>query len=177
MDVFEVHDRLVDDYRSFTTGFVQIEDRDIRRYVDRRVAEGEQWPEPYLALNPQFASGGTIDELVSLGLLHRSCARIFRIGADEPMHLHRHQRAAVEVAREGASYVMTTGTGSGKSLGYMIPIVDHVLRLHEQGEYRPGVKAIVGYPMNALANSQMYELRKSTWRWRRGRPGAWPGRG
>ena len=51
---------------------------------------------------------------------------------------------------------MTTGTGSGKSLAYIIPIVDHVLRVGSGG----GVKAIIVYPMNALVNSQREELEK-----------------
>jgi ATP-dependent helicase YprA (DUF1998 family) len=60
------------------------------------------------------------------------------------------------VAHTGANYVLTTGTGSGKSLAYIVPIVDHVLR---RGSGK-GVQAIVVYPMNALANSQEGELKK-----------------
>src|SRR5439155_1679379 len=60
------------------------------------------------------------------------------------------------VARQGHNYVLTTGTGSGKSLAYIVPIVDYVLR-HGTGG---GIKAIVVYPMNALANSQYGELAK-----------------
>ncbi|PYX94315.1 MAG: hypothetical protein DMG67_01845, partial [Acidobacteria bacterium] len=59
-------------------------------------------------------------------------------------------------SRSGASYVLTTGTGSGKSLAYIVPIVDYVLR-HGSGK---GIQAIVVYPMNALANSQLKELEK-----------------
>ena len=55
-----------------------------------------------------------------------------------------------------SSYVLTTGTGSGKSLSYIIPIVDHILKKGSGG----GIKAIVVYPMNALANSQNDELEK-----------------
>src|SRR5262249_14675188 len=73
----------------------------------------------------------------------------------EPMHLHRHQLDAIVRAQRGESYVLTTGTGSGKSLSYIVPIVDHVLR-----NPGPGVQAIVVYPMNALANSQWEELNK-----------------
>ena len=51
---------------------------------------------------------------------------------------------------------LTTGTGSGKSLAYIVPIVDRVLR---EGSGK-GVQAIVVYPMNALANSQVEELSK-----------------
>ena len=70
--------------------------------------------------------------------------------------LHKHQSDAINIARSGASYILTTGTGSGKSLAYIIPIVDYVLR---NGTGR-GIQAIVVYPMNALANSQMKELEK-----------------
>ena len=63
---------------------------------------------------------------------------------------------AITVARSGASYVLTTGTGSGKSLAYIVPIVDYVLR-QDSGK---GIQAIVVYPMNALANSQLKELEK-----------------
>ncbi|MGH3994191.1 MAG: DEAD/DEAH box helicase, partial [Pseudonocardiaceae bacterium] len=125
-------------------------------------AQGAQWPAPWLALNPAFAPGGRVDELAVRGLLHPECERIFRPklsvedqGTD-PITLHQHQRDAVEVARTGASYVLTTGTGSGKSLAYIVPIVDRVLR---EGS-GSGIKAIVVYPMNALANSQCEELAK-----------------
>ena len=95
------------------------------------------------------------------GLLHPECKRLFRDkrSAQDPgtrtLTLHRHQREAIEVAREAGDYVVTTGTGSGKSLTYIIPIVDAVLRDPDPGR----IKAIVVYPMNALANSQQRELR------------------
>jgi len=46
--------------------------------VAEELARGEQWSEPWLSLNPMFASGGSIDELVGAGVLHEECARIFR---------------------------------------------------------------------------------------------------
>jgi ATP-dependent helicase YprA (DUF1998 family) len=52
--------------------------------------------------------------------------------------------------------VLTTGTGSGKSLAYIIPVVNHILQ-HGGGR---GIQAIFVYPMNALANSQLGELEK-----------------
>jgi ATP-dependent helicase YprA (DUF1998 family) len=121
-----------------------------------------------LSLNPSFAGGGSVAALVGEGLLDPACERIFRVKVDRhdpgstPLTLHRHQREAVEVARSGKSYVLTTGTGSGKSLAYIVPIVDSVLRdkAANGGRRRPGVKAIVVYPMNALANSQLGELEK-----------------
>ena len=162
MDAFEVHRRLIRDYQQFTEGFVDVHDQRIREAAERQSASGAQWPAPWLSLNPSFASGGRVDELVSAGQLQVECARIFRDKSAPndpgtvPMTLHRHQAQAVEVAAAGASYVLTTGTGSGKSLSYIVPIVDRVLR---EGSGK-GIKAIVVYPMNALANSQLEELRK-----------------
>ncbi len=162
MHAFEIHRRLINDYRQFTEGFVDIRDERIRAVVSKQSAEGTQWPAPWVALNPSFASGGRIDELVGEGLLREECEGIFRIKRDvddrgrDAITLHQHQREAVEVARSGNSYVLTTGTGSGKSLAYIVPIVDRVLR---EGTGR-GVQAIVVYPMNALANSQVEELGK-----------------
>ncbi|MFG3420573.1 DEAD/DEAH box helicase [Micromonospora sp. NPDC048063] len=166
MDVFDVRNRLIGDYREFTSSFVDPRDPKIRSYVERLATSGYQWPAPYLSLNPNFASGGTVDSLVDAGLLHPDNTRLFRIkrdktdAGDQPLRLHQHQRDAIETARGGHSYVLTTGTGSGKSLSYIVPIVDRVLRARADGTYRPGVKAIIVYPMNALANSQLHELEK-----------------
>ncbi|MGQ0464797.1 MAG: DEAD/DEAH box helicase [Sporichthyaceae bacterium] len=168
MDVFRVHEQLIADYRAFTSSFVELRDPRIRELVRERLAEGSQWPDPWLSLNPSFASGGSVADLVSQSRLHPECERIFRIKRDQndpgtsTLSLHRHQTDAIDVARTGGSYVLTTGTGSGKSLAYIVPIVDSVLRAnaHNGGKRLPGVKAIVVYPMNALANSQLGELEK-----------------
>ena len=72
MDVFRVRDRLIDDYREFTGSFVDIHDKNIREHVAERMARGYQWPDPWLSLNPNFASGGTVTDLIAEGLLHPS---------------------------------------------------------------------------------------------------------
>lgn len=161
MDAFKVHETLIEDYRKFTEGFVDLRDGRIAESVREQAARGAQWPDPWLSLNPSFAAGGTVEELVRAGVLHPRAGDIFHVGKADPstsrgLTFHRHQREAIEVAATGASYALTTGTGSGKSLAYIVPIVDRVLR---QGSGK-GVKAIVVYPMNALANSQREELRK-----------------
>ena len=162
MDAFDLRKRLVDDYRRYTRSFIRIREARIREFVDDILAAEGFWPEPLLQLNPSFRPGGTIDDLVEQDVLHPECARIFRIDKSDSDHsgkqllLHRHQREAILEARKGRSYVLTTGTGSGKSLAYIVPIVDHVLR---RGSGR-GIQAIVVYPMNALANSQHEELGK-----------------
>jgi ATP-dependent helicase YprA (DUF1998 family) len=162
MTIFDLRDRLIGDYRSYVESFIEIRDEDIRERVSAEFGGGMLWPDPLLQLNPFFEAGKDIDRLVAEGTLHQECSRIFRVGksADEPegkvLQLHRHQTEAIEIAGEGQNYVLTTGTGSGKSLAYMVPIVDRILR-NGPGN---GIQAIVVYPMNALANSQFGELEK-----------------
>ena len=162
MDIFDLHSTLIDDYRQYVSSFVTPRDKYIKDRVDEALTNGDLWPQPLVSLNPAFESGGTIPELVQRGLLHPRCAEIFRSGksVENPdgfeMQLHRHQTEAIEAARARENYVLTTGTGSGKSLSYIVPIVDHVLRVGSG----KGIQAIVVYPMNALANSQREELNK-----------------
>lgn len=161
MDVFGLRHQVIGDYASYIRSFFTIRDERIRAKVDAALTEGHLWPDPLLQLSPAFEPGETIDELIAAGELHPETRKIFAIKRDDgpvraSLRLHRHQVEGIRAARTGDSYVLTTGTGSGKSLSYIAPIVDHALRNPKRGS----VKAIVVYPMNALANSQVGELEK-----------------
>lgn len=94
------------------------------------------------------------------GIILEETARIFRKRNGEALHLYQHQEDAIRIAAKHQSYVVTSGTGSGKTLTYFIPIFDTVLRGNCDDNR---VWAIVIYPMNALVNSQheaLEDLRK-----------------
>lgn len=161
MDVFRLRNHLIRDYATYASSFINISDERIHDYVDESFREGIFWPDALIQLNPNFERGRSVDDLVRAGVLHPECSRIFRKDKQEgdmgePMRLYRHQEDAILAADAGQNYVLTTGTGSGKSLAYIIPIVDFALK-HGQGRH---IKAIIVYPMNALANSQYGELEK-----------------
>lgn len=161
VDAFGVLGKVLDDYQSFVSGFLNIKDPEVKAKVESEIENGLLWPEPWLALNPAFEPGGTVSELVNSNVLHPANREIFRARTDEDpfgreIAFHRHQSDAFAIAQRDESYVLTTGTGSGKSMSYIVPIVDRVLR---EGSGK-GVRAIVVYPMNALANSQRGELEK-----------------
>ncbi len=156
MDAFGVLNEVLGDYENFVKGFLEIKDDQIRGKVEKEIADGLLWPEPWLGLNPAFESGGTVSELVERDVLAPEATQIFRDPTGKEITFHRHQTDAFEIANRRESYVLTTGTGSGKSMAYIVPIVDRVLR---EGSGK-GVRAIIVYPMNALANSQRNELEK-----------------
>ncbi|MNZ26330.1 putative ATP-dependent helicase Lhr [compost metagenome] len=164
MDAFSFRNQVIRDYEQFARSFTNPRAEDIRSYLDAEYGTGRYWPSPLIQVNPFFVAGQNVEQLVASRILHPECAHIFRFGKEGgkpgvPASLHKHQQEAITRCQAGESYVLTTGTGSGKSLSYFIPIFDAILKGKEQGA-RPGIKAIIIYPMNALANSQCEELEK-----------------
>ena len=158
LDVFALRDRVVDEYQRFATSFTTIHAPDIREQVEDIYAKKRYWPEPLIQVNPSYKRSTDVGTLVAEGVLSAGCADIFREDG-EPLALYEHQKQAIALATDAESFVVTTGTGSGKSLCFFIPIVSHVLAARRTSAKR-STQAIVVYPMNALANSQMDELTK-----------------
>lgn len=158
-NIFQFRHELVDEYAAFSRSFTKISAKDIAQAVDAEYAKGRYWPEPLIQINPNYKRAQSIDQLVAEGLLHPKTAEIFRVGNDRSLQLFQHQQEALSKARDGQSYVVTTGTGSGKSLAFFIPIFDRILR-EKAADPSPKTRAIIIYPMNALANSQLEEVRK-----------------
>ena len=162
-NVFQFRDQLIERYGSFSRSFVRIAAPDIQAEVEHQYAQGRYWPEPLVQINPNYQRQGTVQNLAAQGVLHAACAEIFQVGksegSPEPLHLYKHQMEALAKGQERQSYVVTTGTGSGKSLSFFIPIIDRILKA-KQSDGKARTRAIVIYPMNALANSQLEELDK-----------------
>lgn len=158
MRAFEFDHRLVDSYARFSRSFSAIRSEDLRSEIDRQYDAGRFWPEALLSLNPRYLQGPTVDDLVASGDLDTATGRIFRFGS-APLRFYRHQAQSIAKARASQSYVVTTGTGSGKSLCFFVPVVDAIVRARKAGRARRTC-AIIIYPMNALANSQLNEIEK-----------------
>lgn len=153
LDVFNLRERVVGEYQDYVESFVNILDPRLDRFVRDTLREGELWPDATLQLNPAYVSGPTLSELANTGAISRETARFF--GGN--LRLHRHQEEALAVAAKREPYLVSTGTGSGKSLTYLLPLIDHVLRNQPE---RHSVRAVIVYPMNALINSQIDALER-----------------
>ena len=163
MDVFNLDKFVIDQYRDFSRSFTKIKSPEISSKVNALYDDKRFWPEPLLQINPHYSSGGSIQDFVNEGLLEPECCEVFKDkwrseGQSDPsLKLRKHQEQAISFAQEAQSYVVTTGTGSGKSLCFFIPIIDAAIRAKKAGGGAK-TRAIVIYPMNALANSQAKEL-------------------
>lgn len=160
MNVFELDADLIARYEKFARSFTSIRADDLRQQVDAIYESGKFWPEALIGLNPEFKRGRPVDQLVSDGVVDRDLAKVFSLGsARTPISLHLHQDQSLMKALQARNYIVTTGTGSGKSLCFFVPIINRILAARRSGEPRR-TRAIVIYPMNALANSQREELEK-----------------
>jgi hypothetical protein len=148
MNVFDTHEKIIADYASYIKSFINIADPAIGNKVDSALAEGKLWPDPLLQFNPAYEQAGTVKDIAGTGELHRSMPDIFK-----GYSLYRHQLEAIRHGASGRDFIVTSGTGSGKSLTYIGSIFHRLLT-----EPSPGVSAIVVYPMNALINSQTNEF-------------------
>ncbi|SFQ06952.1 DEAD/DEAH box helicase [Tranquillimonas alkanivorans] len=163
MKAFQFDQAVIDEYASFSRSFTSIRAEDLAARIDAHYEKKKFWPSPFLALNPAYKQAKTAQEFADDGALAPETADVFRVetrdGALAPIRFHSHQAEAITKALLGQSFVVTTGTGSGKSLCFFVPIVDRVLRARKAGE-ASRTRAIIVYPMNALANSQISEIEK-----------------
>ena len=170
-NVFQFRDQLIERYGSFSRSFVRIAAPDIQAEVEHQYAQGRYWPEPLVQINPNYQRQGTVQNLAAQGVLHAACAEIFQVGksegSPEPLHLYKHQMEALAKGQERQSYVVTTGTGSGKSLSFFIPIIDRILKAKQSdGEAR--ISACCPTSTSRITNTSTaaMRMRSSCWsRW------------
>lgn len=148
-------------YRDYMKSTFYIGDEDFREAYFAALDKLDFANGPYLECVDAFAQGNSLEQLVKEGLLSHSFEKLF---AKDPRQykraLYKHQENALRVALADKNMVVTTGTGSGKTECFLYPILNHLLEEERAGTLSPGVRVLLLYPMNALANDQMQRLRE-----------------
>jgi len=128
--------------------------------LERTVSNG-----PFVEIKDSFKSGKTLEQMIDNGTLS-ACFRDLEKNKKHPPKLplsrplYLHQEKAIEKIVAGKNVVVSTGTGSGKTNCFLIPVINELMREKEEGNLNDGVRAIFIYPMNALANDQIKGLRE-----------------
>jgi ATP-dependent helicase YprA (DUF1998 family) len=148
-------------YRRYLSSLLAVRDPKIDAAL-REAIDGTDMLDrgPYLEATPPYAPGKALRDLISEGVLTDRFGELESdaLPLDRPLYVHQEQ--AVRKAAAGRNIVVASGTGSGKTESFLIPILDSLLREHARGDLGPGVRALLLYPMNALANDQMKRLRQ-----------------
>lgn len=157
MDMVSLARQVEERYRRYLKTTFQFRDPDLRSSFEHALDSGHLAKGPFLEATPVFRRGlspralfGTfLGRLLDEGFLKG-------VKADRPLFLHQEQ--AIRKADSGQNVVVATGTGSGKTEAFLYPILLALYREHLAGSLGPGVRALILYPMNALANDQRERL-------------------
>ncbi|PHI18550.1 hypothetical protein CEQ90_17525 [Lewinellaceae bacterium SD302] len=124
--------------------------------------------DPIIELVPSYKQVISLTDLakestaVSESFVKFATKGLFKNIGGKPKKLYQHQRDSLETVRKYKKHlVVTTGTGSGKTESFMLPMFANILddaRLW-QGNKKAAVRALILYPLNALADDQMVRLR------------------
>lgn len=167
MQPFGAVEKIKETYQSFVETSFPLADANLREKF-RRLVEDQQllWRDPFVSLSRPFIPGGTLEDLVREGKLGDEIVK--DASPRSPnwnfSQLYAHQRDAIlrlsSYQQQPQNTLIATGTGSGKTESFLIPIIDHCLRNQEKG-----IQAVIVYPMNALVNDQrrrLYDLLRGT---------------
>jgi superfamily II DNA/RNA helicase len=158
----EASKNIVNKYKRYLLTTFKIKDQDYHRQFEEQLNKPNEIAKgPYLDVTDAFLKEKTIDELIKEGILS---PEFYKLDSEKfPVYkrpLFKHQINSIKKALAGKNIVVSTGTGSGKTESFMIPILNSIMREKEKGTLGPGVRAILIYPMNALANDQVYRFRE-----------------
>ena len=160
-DPIKATEDIVDSYLSYLRTTFDFSDRALRDQLNTLMNQKDKFYKgPILEATPPFENGATIRELVEEGVLSKGFLQFSTENLDLDRPLYRHQEESIrKIVTLNRNVIVATGTGSGKTEAFLIPILDSLLKEAEKNTLCPGVRALLLYPMNALANDQMKRMR------------------
>ncbi|MCD6353610.1 MAG: hypothetical protein J7M06_05295 [Proteobacteria bacterium] len=112
IDIFNIHQKIMDDYKHFVSSFINIKDKKIKEVIEAEINKGKFWPEPLIQFNPSFEQGESAQSLCDKGILHPDTAKIFKDYA-----LFKHQVEAIKKVQKSHGRKKIQGCRAGTSHG------------------------------------------------------------
>jgi ATP-dependent helicase YprA (DUF1998 family) len=110
-------------YRNYVETFQNVDDDTIATWIDDRIDTGKiLWKKPFVELNQRFKYGTALGQFVDDNILHSSVLDVFDDEDGNPIKPYKHQAEAIQSIDHGNT-IVSTGTGSGKSFAFGIPLV------------------------------------------------------
>ena len=161
-DPIEASAKVVSAFRSYLRTTFWTQDLQISQELNAAIGGSFKLAEgPLLQASAPYLTGSNLTDLIENGVLRRDFLQLSPavLATDRP--LYSHQEEAIRKVQAGRNLIVATGTGSGKTEAFLFPIIDQLLAEKEAGTLgQPGVRALLLYPMNALANDQMKRIRE-----------------
>lgn len=159
MDAIALSEEIEKRYRQYLKTTFYFRDPVLRASFEEALDSGHLAKGPFLEATPVFKRKQTPRSLFS-SLLGFPPEKGFLSAVEGDRPLYQHQQQAIQAICSGRNVVVATGTGSGKTEAFVYPILLHLFREFKAGTLGSGVRALILYPMNALANDQRERLGK-----------------
>lgn len=163
LDPLLTTEKVVSKYIDYLTTTFSFKDKTLQEQLVHEFKKKKKfYRDPILEATPPFKQGKSLKELIKEGVLSKEFQRIYSkeiFPLDRKLFLHQEQ-AIRKVVLNHRNIVVATGTGSGKTEAFLIPVFNHLFQQYEDNKLNPGVRALLLYPMNALANDQLKRMRK-----------------
>lgn len=162
LDPIKTFQALKDSYSEFIDAQFTFRNEQINLAAKKAINnECELLKGPFINVHMPYAGSNTLEDLVKQGILNKNIKNAFTEKEYSVYKRYNHQEKAIKMIAQGKSVIVASGTGSGKTECFFIPIINELLTEYDMGQLCPGVRALLIYPMNALANDQMERLRES----------------
>lgn len=145
-------------FSNFLKSIFSIKDIEYNNLYHKKLEEIESklYKGPFLSSELPFETGESINQLIDIGLFDKDFKKIDSLDFDRPCY--KHQVNAFRQIKAKNNVVVTTGTGSGKTECFMLPIIDELIK-EVRNNSKPGIRAIFLFPLNALVYDQIERLR------------------
>ena len=143
----------------YTTNMISDQEPELQKaFYDKLRNEFKVIKGPFVHCMPCYKPSYSLKELTDgkgSASLSPEILKLPKEKFDSERSLYSHQVSAIEHIQNQKNLVVATGTGSGKTECFLLPILNDILK-----DPSPGLRAIIIYPMNALANDQLNRLRE-----------------
>ena len=161
LDPIRVTEEIRTSYTRYLSTAFRLRDPRLRELFYQEVDKYSFTNGPFLEATPPFENGCFLSDFIEQEILDRRLEdfvyQAFPVFQKKPLYLH--QERAIQNIANGRNVVVASGTSSGKTEAFLLPIYSHLLREHREGRPNRGVRALLLYPMNALVNDQLRRLR------------------
>lgn len=159
MNPIETKKKIQKEYTAYLQSILTVQDKELNQKAERSLAAGAFVKGPYLEATLPFRSGRSLKELAEEGVVSKQFNTISEdVHYERPLYAHQ-EMSLRKITCDGRNVIVATGTGSGKTECYLYPVFNYLMREKENGTLNSGVRALLLFPMNALANDQVKKLR------------------
>jgi len=162
IDPLKLTQTIRESYIRYLASTFRLRDGKLRELFYRKIGKFGFTNGPILEATPPFKRGCYLNDLIDEGLLNKTFESFVYdvLPCLQNNRLYVHQEKSLRKILNGRSVVIASGTSSGKTECFLLPIYNHLLNEHKEGTLTSGVRALLLYPMNALVNDQLRRLRK-----------------